>query len=661
MLMILSLNFQRLFIKIQTKVLTLSFMSKISSVFPNHLKTLLKRLGISALMLYITRIVFYAFNTTAFGHIGITDLFAALWFDMITVGLFFLPYYALYLLPLPIRKYKIHRIFFKILFHATNALLIALNLMDVEYFKFTSKRSTFDLFSILSAGSDLNQLVTTFIKDFWFVFIIFFILIVASEYLYRKTQKPITESNSKTFYKQNILAFLIATPILLVIGRGGFGLKPVGIIEASRYSNTSNTAFILTTPFTMVKTIDQGGLEQVDFFPNKGDTLYFNPIKISQPQHILPNGTNVVIIMLESFGNEFVGTDNGEKESYTPFLDSLITQSLSFNHSFANGKKSIEAVPAIIASMPTLMDNPYISSPYGDNKINTIPSILKEFGYESGFYHGATNGSMRFDGFAKICGFDHYIGRHEYNNDDHFDETWGILDEFFNPWTAKQLTKLKEPFFGTLFTLSSHHPYFIPEHMRDKVKNGPQLICGSINYADYSLKLFFEEAKKQPWYDNTLFVLLGDHTPGSSTELYNIRTHLYQIPIVFFHPSGNLKAEKSDKIFQQMDIMPTIFDLINVKTSYYSFGNSYFDENDGEAITYLEGIYYYFKDQYMLTFSESSARNLYNFTLNDVELTDSLSYFPEKVKSDELRIKAMIQRYNRDLINNRTIVNETKN
>ena len=607
-------------------------------------------------MLYITRVVFYLFNASAFNHLGFIDFFVALWFDMITVGLFFLPYYALYLLPLPIRNLKLHRAFFKFLFHLTNGLLIALNLMDVEYFKFTSKRSTFDLFSILGAGNDFSQLAMTFVKDFWFIFIIFILLIIVSEYLYRKTQKQFTESNSFSFYKINIITFIIVGPLLFLIGRGGFGLKPVGIIEASRYSNTSNTAFILPTAFTMVKTIDQGSLKIIDYFPNEEDKNYFNPIKSTHPQNILPDGTNVVVIMLESFGNEFVGSFNNEDEGFTPFFDSLIAQSLSFEYSFANGKKSIEAVPAIIASIPTLMDNPYISSPYGNNKINTLPSILKEQGYVSGFYHGATNGSMQFDGFAAICGFDNYLGRYEYDNDEHFDKTWGILDEYFNPWTAKKLTELKEPFFSTLFTLSSHHPYFIPEHMQDKVKQGPQEICASINYGDYALKLFFEEAKKQPWYENTLFVLLGDHTPATTTKLYNLRTHLYKIPIVFYHPSGKLKAKRSDKIFQQLDIMPTILDLLNIETDYYSYGNSYFDENKGEALTYLEGIYYYFYEDYMMTFSRGEARNLYNFTNNEIELMDSISYYKDDVAIAERRLKAIVQRYNRDLIQNITTI-----
>lgn len=633
-------------------------MAKIRQAIPHHLKQLLQQLGIAVAMLYVTRLIFYFFNIGALQSVGFTDFITALWFDMITVSLFFLPYYTLFLLPINIRENRFYRLFFKVLFHLTNTLLIALNLMDVEYFKYTSKRSTFDLFSLVSTGSDVKQLLTTFLRDFWFLILFLIILIIISEWLYRKTQKTVKQE--RNFLKANALALIIAMPIFILIGRGGFGLKPVGIIEATKYCKPENTAFILPTAFTMVKTIDQGSLEVIEFFPNEGDTQYFNPIKHSKPQNILPDSTNVMVIMLESFGTEFIGAYTG-KEGFTPFFDSIINTSLMFNYAFANGKKSIEAVPAVIASMPTFMDNPYISSPYGDNKINTLPNILKKHGYSSAFYHGATNGSMRFDGFAAICGYDEYFGRYEYDNDDHFDETWGILDEYFNPWTASKMSELKEPFFSTLFTLSSHHPYYIPDHMKDKVKKGPQPICASINYGDYALKRFFEEAKKQDWYNNTLFIILADHTPASNTKLYNQRTHLYRIPIVFYHPSGKLKAEKSNQVFQQMDIMPTILDLINVETDYYAFGNSFYSDSKREALTYLEGTYYYFENEHMTSFSGDKARNLFNFTTQEVESIDSISYFVDQTISVETRIKAIIQRYNRDLIKNQTTINETKN
>lgn len=617
------------------------------------IKTLLLRLSIVFGMMTATRILFLYFNSDSFSSIGIIDFIVAAWFDCITISLYFLPFILLSLIPVSNSFFSIKELVLKVYFHAVNVLMLAMNLMDIEYFKYTSKRSTFDLFAILGAGSDFAQLATTFVRDFWFLILLFAVFIFLVEIFYRKTKTTFRETSKN--WKTLIINVIIIFPLFVLIARGGFQLKPIGIMEASQYSNPENSAFVLNTPFTMMKSYGKKRLEIKNYFSEKEENALFNPIQTSQPQGILPDGTNVMIIILESFGNEFVGTFSGNK-TYTPFFDSLIAQSLTFEYGIANGKKSIEAVPAIIASIPSLMDNPYISSPYGNNKIESIATILKKKGYETAFYHGATNGSMRFDGFAAQAGYEHYFGRYEYNNDKHFDKTWGILDEYFNPWTAKQLTKLKEPFFSTLFTLSSHHPFYIPSHMRKRVKNGPQPICASINYGDIALKKFFAEAKKQPWYDNTLFVLVADHSPATIDPMYSQRRFMYQIPIVFFHPKKLLPIKKEPILFQQLDILPTILDLLNVKTKFYSYGQSYYKKTEREAITYLEGSYFYFKNNHMYTFSNEKARNLYDFTIRKEYTTDSLSYYKDESKLVEKRIKAIIQRYNRDLIHNKTVI-----
>jgi phosphoglycerol transferase MdoB-like AlkP superfamily enzyme len=631
-------------------------MKKIINYIPNYIKAILGRMGIVLIFMTLSRIVFYIANQDSFVNVGIVDFLTGIWFDCITIGIYFIPIYGLFLLPLPIRGYKWNKLFFKLLFHITNAVILFLNIIDVEYFQFTSKRSTADLFAIVSAGNDMSQLVMSFIKDFWLLILIFILFIIVSEWMYRKTEVAFEKisDGSKAFYLKNSASFLLFVPFFFIIGRGGLGIRPVGIIEASNYSSVENTALILNTPFTMIKTLGKESLEMKNYFTEAEENKLFSPIQQSTPQHILPDGTNVMLIILESFGDEFVGAYN-QAESYTPFFDSLIGQSLHFEYGFANGKKSIEAVPAIVASIPSLMDNPYISSPYGNNKINSLAKILGDKGYSSAFFHGATNGSMRFDGFAAQAGYQNYFGRFEYKNDKHFDKTWGILDEYFNPWTARQMSKLKEPFFSTLFTLSSHHPYYIPEKWKNKVKKGSQPICASINYSDISLKLFFEEAKKQTWYNNTLFVICADHTPATNNLFYSQRSQMYKIPIVFYHPT-KLKAKREAKIFQQVDILPTVLDLVNVNSKFYSFGKSYYQKSDREAFTFIEGSYFYFFKNHMLSFSNDKARNLYDFVVRDGSTVDSLSNYKKECGVVEKRLKAIIQRYNRDLILNQTTV-----
>lgn len=619
---------------------------------PTPVSKLLIRLSIVLGLLTVARILFYFFNRESFQDAGIYDFLIAFWFDIITVSLYFFPFVILSLIPGKNWIEKIRERVLSVYFHLASILLYALNLMDIEYFKYTSKRSTFDLFTILGAGSDFKQLVFSFISDFWIIILIFIGMIIAHLQLYHYTQKKISQNNYNN-WRTVLLTYLIITPIFIITGRGGFQLKPVGIIEAAQYTKAENSALILNTGFTMIKSYGKERLEFKTYFSEEKEKELFDPVQFSTAREILPDGTNLVVIILESFGNEFVG-EYSKKESYTPFLDSLIKKSLSFEYAYANGKKSIEAVPAIIASIPSLMDNPYISSPYANNKIESLASILKKNGYSTAFYHGATNGSMRFDSFAAQAGYEKYFGRFEYNNDAHFDRTWGILDEYFNPWTARKLSELKQPFFGTLFTLSSHHPYYIPAHMKSQVKKGPQPICASISYGDIALKRFFDEAKKQPWYENTLFVLCADHTPASTTEHYNQRSMMYRIPIVFYHPSHKLGKKRENMVFQQLDIMPTALELLNIETKIYSFGRSYYDKGPREAFAYLEGSHYYFRDNQMLTFSNDKVRSLKALSVQKNSTEETLNLKSKNVYLFENRLKAIIQRYNRDLMKNQT-------
>lgn len=620
---------------------------------PGYVPVFFKRLGILILMMQLTRIIFYCYNLKAFPLASFMDFLAGTWFDLITVSLAGLPFIILSVLPLPIRDKQWYKILLKSIFILTAFFLFLLNIIDVEYFKFTNKRSTVDLFSMLSAGNDFGQQFWVFIKDFWLLLLFLIVFLFITNWLYNKSGSK-SRKNDPSSWATELLIFIFVVFSSALIGRGGFGLKPISPLDASRYTKIENAALILNTPFTMIKSFGKEALTETDYYTGEELLHNFSPYKQSRPQYLLPNKTNVVVILLESFGDEFVGAA-GAKDSFTPFLDSLSSHSLYFYNGIANGKKSIEGVPAVIASMPSLMDNPYISSPYGSNTIETIPRILKKEGYTSAFFHGATNGSMRFDGFAAQAGFDHYLGRKEYNNDTHFDGTWGILDEYFNPWVAQKLSEFKAPFFGTLFTLSSHHPYYIPPHMKGKLKKGKYPICESIAYADYSLKKFFEEARKQPWYNNTIFILCADHTNAPETSLYSQRTEIFKIPILIFDPQQRITPQKETVFFQHIDIFPTLMDLLNIKTSFYAIGNSYYQPPNNEAVCYLEGTYQYYSGQYMITFSNGEVRNLYNAKIRIPNNPDSLKFHTEESHKMAARLKAIIQTYNRDLIHNQTV------
>jgi phosphoglycerol transferase MdoB-like AlkP superfamily enzyme len=283
------------------------------------------------------------------------------------------------------------------------------------------------------------------------------------------------------------------------------------------------------------------------------------------------------------------------------------------------------------------MDEPFILSSYSSNQFSGLPQILNKKGYETAFFHGATNGSMRFDSYCAATGIDHYFGRKEYNNEKHFDGNWGIWDHNMLNWSIDKMNEFKKPFFSMIFTLSSHHPFSIPSEFQSKVKIGPEPICGTLSYVDFALKAFFDKAKKQSWYKNTLFVICADHTgPTNRPEKATLDLR-YRIPIAFFDPSGKLKPQKPTCSIQQIDIYPTILDLLNIQSKYYAIGSSYFSKQPKVIAAFAQ--------QNLISFGTPGKPEVWN---------ESKVYSKQNPKYNEIQhLKAAYQRYCRDLLTNK--------
>jgi phosphoglycerol transferase MdoB-like AlkP superfamily enzyme len=332
-------------------------------------------------------------------------------------------------------------------------------------------------------------------------------------------------------------------------------------------------------------------------------------------------------------------------------------QSLVFR-GYANGQKSIEGIPAIISAIPALMSSPYLISFYAGNEINSLPALLKAKGYASAFFHGGTNGTMSFESYTKIAGFDKYFGRTEYGNDDDFDGKWGIFDEEFLQYSADIMNDMQEPFVTCIFTLSSHHPYTIPEKHKNRFPKGNLKIHESIGYTDYSLRRFFETVRNFDWFENTLFVITADHTYEGDSRFYKTSVGNYAVPIVFYHHNNNWNG-LSKHIVQQTDILPSVLDFLNYDKDFVAFGNSVFDTvADRFAISYLSGVYQLIQNGYTLKFDGENDVSLFNFE-QDSLLKKNLIHVEDSVVIGMSNLtKAVIQQFNNRMIKNELTVRE---
>ncbi len=623
-----------------------------------HIQLFLYRFLLLIVFFTISRLVFYLFNLHYFDTIGVLELLKILFFgirfDISSLYYFNLLFILLHLVPGNFKNKRIYQNILIIIFIAVNSILLVTNTIDTKFFDFEHKRLTSDIFSSVWIGEDFRTLLPQFIKDYWYLIILWCLMVIGLYKLYPKF-KVLKVNNDKICVRTilyQILIFILLMGIGLIFGRGGFQLKPLRVIHAAQYTSSRNIPLVLNTPFTIMKTLGSESLHIQKYFESDDlESIYSPIIYFSSATEKYPN---IVLIVMESFSKEYIGALNNT-DGFTPFLDSLIDHSLVFTNAFANGKRSIEAMPSIIAGLPALTGNTYITSRYSSNKINSIASILSNKNYYTAFFHGGKNGTMGFDQFAYVSGFDNYYGMDEYPNEMDYDGNWGIYDEEYLQYFGNIISTFKEPFFASVFTLTSHHPYEIPTKYKGKFQEGTLNIHESIGYADYSLKSFFEFAENTLWYNNTLFIIVADHTAQAESQYYNSSLGNYAIPIIFYHPTDSTFRGKSNIIAQQTDIFPTIIDYVGYNEPIVCYGNSLLnDTSEHFTVNYINGIYQIVQDDYLMQFNGNQTISFYDIKTDSL-LQNNLINDSANFLEIENKLKAIIQSYQERLIHNKLI------
>ena len=617
---------------------------------PNYFLNFLKKIIFFAFVFSVLRICFLLFNNNSFPTVYFTDFLVGFWFDLITTAILFLPLLIIELFPNPYRHTTWFNIVLKTFYIIVFTGGIIMNIADIEYFKHTSTRSTGSTLTMLSYGNDLWNQLPSFFRDFWYLLILLIALVWLSIVFYHKYCKPKPE---KVPLIKQLFIFIISAGLLVSLGRG-WGLRPIAPINASKYTIDQNVPLVLNSAFTIIKSIGNENLDEKHYFDSLQINRWVNPIKQFDKQAKLVK-PNIVLILLESFSVEYIGSINGDSVSYTPFIDELAKEGMLFTNCYANGKKSIDAVPSVISSIPKLMSEEFITSKYSTNKIESLPKLLNKLGYQSAFFHGATNGSMNFNQFAAKAQFGQYFGRTEYNDETGFDGTWGIFDHLFLPWTIDKMNEFSNPFFSTIFTISSHPPFTIPDSLKSQFNKGPNKMHDAVRYADYSLRLLFEKMKKQTWFDNTLFIVTADHTPASGTPIYFKEMGNMHIPLIFYHPTYKALTGTSEKIVSQIDILPSVLQLIGYDQPFFSFGSSVFSAEKGFSVSRIGNKYLIFGMQYFLVFENGKMIKMYH--VNDrMQQKNLLKSKPETAKYLKNKLLAFIQQYNHALITNKMTV-----
>jgi phosphoglycerol transferase MdoB-like AlkP superfamily enzyme len=613
-----------------------------------HFSLLFRRILLLVVLFTLCRIIFHVFNMNYFKEADAWNIFLAyflgLRFDLSAICMVNSLFIVLSILPLNFISRDGYQKFLKYLFIFSNIPLLMMNLIDVELFKFRGKRSTYH---ILGMAGDIKDQVFQLVYHYWYITFIAAFLIYWFIKLYPELNK---KSSYYLHHALSFIAYLFILGITFLAMRGSTGLKPLRPNGAFVLSPNILGNISLNTPFAFLTTMDIQGIEKVKYFKDDKEAvnLIAKPAEFHFPKG---NKDNIVIIILESFASEFWGRGNNY-QGYTPFLDSLSRKSAFLKNNFANGKTSMDAVPAILAGIPALMDESYITSVYQTNKINGLGSIVKKHGYSTSFFHGAKNGTMGFDVFVQNAGFDRYYGVNEYPDEKDFDGNWGIFDEPFLQFFCKEISTYKQPFLTSVFTISSHQPYTIPKKYKGKFPKGNLDIHETIGYTDYSLREFFNAAKKEDWYQHTLFIITADHTQMHYEKNYFNIIGDFRVPLLLFHPEKTLPEIDSAKISQHTDIMPTVLDYLNIREEDQMLsGRSLFDHSPGLALNYSNNSYRLIHHDYFLEFIPGKGSKLYDF-YKDRFQKNEIQDKPEIKNRYDQELKAYIQYFNNGIIDN---------
>lgn len=595
--------------------------------------TIVKLFWFATLILSLSRLIWYISNQFWLGNSEpsaiISSFLYGIYFDLPVIAYFFLPVWLwLFLFP---AKADQKPLITRLLFVLSSALVLILNSIDTAYSRITARRSGVELFDMID---DEGNSLMPYFYDYGFPMIgllIWFYLIFRfcpvkghTLYIYSK----------RDFFKKGILSILLFCGIWLAAARGGWRMKPLAALDAAEFVPSALVPLTVSTPLQIISTQGSAALPEYQFLSaQEVQKLLHIPCATNQ----ISSKPNIVFIIAESLGRDYTGFLNGKP--FTPFLDSLSKRSIVFPYCFANGAKSIDMVPSLFCGIPGIQNSHFVNSSFAGNRINNAYTVFAKQGYQTSFFHGGQNGTMRFQSFLAQTGMTSYFGLNEYPEEmkakDH-DGNWGIYDEPYLQYFLKCTDTMPQPFFNAVFTLSSHHPYAIPPHLKNKFPKGELPIHESIAYTDYALKRFFEEAAKKPWFNNTIFVITADHTSYSKDAYFYSETGHYEVPVLIYTP-GKPEYKRIDKTISQCDIMPTVAHLAGIESDFWGLGYCAFeDEYKGYSLHRDNQITYIVQYPYTLGMNDKGEVTDYYSRMRNEHVVKHLNR--SGAKYEELRI-----------------------
>lgn len=604
---------------------------------------------------FLCRVVFYFFNSAQF-EVSLS------WFsliirsfqqDLFVVCLINLPIILLFLISTFLKSKKVLSTIAFVAFCLLNAFSLALNVIDVGYYRFVQQRLTIQVLFFLQDSVPAYKSIVT---EFWMLAFLFVLLCFA---VYKLGKVFFAEGRFIVEWNQKFVFQFFLLIIASIIGLRGLEKRPL----------TPYTPLLSLPPkvlplaqnsfytFLYSSLRNQDPLPRLTFMNQSLADSIVPTVKWIGDSTQQFQRKNVVLFILESFNSCYL-TPNHRYKAKTPFLDSLLGRSRVFNNCFANGFNSAHGIVSLLGSLPTFTESPLFHSPNANLQLQGIGNALKQKGYRTMFFMGAEPDHFGFGKFAKMVGIDSYLSEQDFAGTKAYDGNWGIYDEPFFQFSAKKLAEAQQPFAATIFNISSHFPFTIPPAHKAKFSGlNPFPSQDAVSYVDYSLQHFFATAQGMSWFKNTLFVFASDHFFSPHSKYVYDEINGSRIPFFIYDPALPSRVDV-DIVVDQTCVVPTILQLINWNDWYLGFGMpaAMAPKNKTFAVNrFIDGVYQCKSDELVLGYNLAAQRPeyLYQYQKDSVIRTNLVNnpVYTLKKKEMLLYLKAYLQQYSLTLNN----------
>lgn len=514
----------------------------------------------------------------SFGNIGLS-LIHGFRFDAAAFAMVFILPIVLFSLPIG------WKIFARLAWFVTLFLfffVFAITLGDIIFYSISHRRSAAEMFAVFASLKDLWSFVS---GSFIYIAVGLPFGILPFYFIFRRQiRNPLPAID----WRQSLIMAILLSLLGIIAIRGGLQGRPLNVTHAFVTGDYFLGNVTLNPVFALLKLVAAG--DSLPLNRALGDAPHSEIQKMvgADGEKFLDDAypfyrelnpaqaqlkKNVVIFIMESWSAKDMGAF-GNANAATPNFDRLVANGLIFTDAYALGSRSITAVPTIVSSIASMFGRAYTTSSFATNKQRGMGTIFAEQGYDTIFLAGYKAGAQGFSTYMKVAGFESIYTRERFGlSSDKSDGIWGIYDEYTFEELHKVLAKAQKPFVAVVPSLHPHHPYKLPDNYAEKkyYKNIDRVDhFNALRYSDYALGKFLALAEKSPYFRNTVIVITADHTYTQEGVL-----NKFHVPILFYSP-GFLKPARDSRIASHLDILPSLLDLLNVRTRHASMGKSLF-------------------------------------------------------------------------------------